>query len=47
MLPGKPVGPWTALTYFQFNPEGKVVEEIVERNELFMAKQLRECIDYD
>jgi len=42
---GKPVT-WTALTYFRFNPEGKVVEEIVERNELFMAKQLG-IIDYD
>lgn len=31
---------WTALTYFRFNESGKVVEEIVERNELFMAKQL-------
>lgn len=31
---------WTALTYFKFNAEGKVVEEIVERNELAMAKQL-------
>ncbi|MBK5395938.1 ester cyclase [Pseudomonas sp. TH39(2020)] len=31
---------WTALTYFRFNTEGKIVEEIVERNELFMAKQL-------
>lgn len=31
---------WTALTYFRFNAEGKIVEEIVERNELFMAKQL-------
>ncbi|WP_347169245.1 ester cyclase [Pseudomonas salmasensis] len=31
---------WTALTYFRFNKEGKVIEEIVERNELFMAKQL-------
>jgi len=31
---------WTALTYFRFNDAGKVVEEIVERNELFMAKQL-------
>ena len=31
---GKPVT-WTALTYFRFNPEGKVVEETVERNELF------------
>lgn len=31
---------WTALTYFRFNEEGKVIEEIVERNELFMAKQL-------
>jgi ketosteroid isomerase-like protein len=41
---GKPVT-WTALTYFRFNPEGKVVEEIVERNELFMAKQLG-IIDY-
>ena len=29
---------WTALTYFRFNDSGKVVEEIVERNELFMAK---------
>lgn len=31
---------WTSLTYFCFNNEGKVVEEIVERNELHMAKQL-------
>ncbi|WP_421253610.1 ester cyclase [Aeromonas jandaei] len=31
---------WSALTYFRFNAEGKVVEEIVERNELAMAKQL-------
>lgn len=31
---------WSALTYFRFNTEGKVVEEIVERNELAMAKQL-------
>ncbi|MNC36552.1 SnoaL-like polyketide cyclase [compost metagenome] len=31
---------WTALTYFRFNASGKVIEEIVERNELFMAKQL-------
>ena len=31
---------WSALTYFRFNAEGKVVEEIVERNELFMARQL-------
>ncbi|WP_425356135.1 ester cyclase [Pseudomonas alkylphenolica] len=31
---------WTALTYFRFNEAGKVIEEIVERNELFMAKQL-------
>jgi SnoaL-like polyketide cyclase len=37
---------WTALTYFRFNLEGKVVEEIVERNELIMAKQLG-IIDYD
>jgi hypothetical protein len=37
---------WTALTYFRFNSEGKVVEEIVERNELFMAKQLG-IIDYE
>jgi len=37
---------WTALTYFRFNEEGKVVEEIVERNELFMAKQLG-IISYD
>lgn len=36
---------WTALTYFRFNSEGKVVEEIVERNELFMAKQVG-IIDY-
>lgn len=36
---GKDVN-WTALTYFRFNPAGKVVEEIVERNELFMARQL-------
>lgn len=31
---------WTALTYFRFNEAGKIVEEIVERNEFFMAKQL-------
>jgi len=31
---------WTALTYFRFNDSGKIVEEIVERNELFMARQL-------
>ncbi|WP_145338197.1 MULTISPECIES: ester cyclase [unclassified Pseudomonas] len=31
---------WTALTYFRFNANGMIVEEIVERNELFMAKQL-------
>lgn len=31
---------WTALTYFRFNAAGRVVEEIVERNELHMAKQL-------
>lgn len=31
---------WTALTYFRFNADGKIIEEIVERNELFMAKQL-------
>ncbi|MEZ8190745.1 ester cyclase [Vibrio sp. 1F279] len=31
---------WTSLTYFRFNDEGKVVEEIVERNELSMALQL-------
>ncbi|MNZ77253.1 SnoaL-like polyketide cyclase [compost metagenome] len=37
---------WTALTYFRFNQAGKVVEEIVERNELFMAKQLG-IISYD
>lgn len=37
---------WTALTYFRFNKEGKVVEEIVERNELFMAKQLG-IIEYE
>ena len=36
---------WTAMTYFRFNSEGKVVEEIVERNELFMAKQVG-IIDY-
>ncbi|HDM8163894.1 TPA: ester cyclase [Vibrio harveyi] len=31
---------WTTLTYFRFNQEGKVIEEIVERNELSMATQL-------
>lgn len=31
---------WTSLTYFRFNDKGKVVEEIVERNELNMALQL-------
>jgi predicted ester cyclase len=31
---------WTSLTYFEFNPEGKIIEEIVERNELNMARQL-------
>ncbi|MEZ9424723.1 ester cyclase [Vibrio lentus] len=31
---------WTSLTYFRFNKEGKVIEEIVERNELSMATQL-------
>lgn len=31
---------WTSLTYFRFNAEGKVVEEIVERDELHMATQL-------
>ncbi|MBY7699342.1 polyketide cyclase [Vibrio harveyi] len=31
---------WTALTYFRFDESGKVVEEIVERNELFMAFQV-------
>ena len=36
---GKDVS-WTALTYFRFNSAGMVVEEIVERNELYMAKQL-------
>ncbi|CAI1630390.1 ester cyclase [Serratia proteamaculans] len=36
---------WTSLTYFRFGKEGKIVEEIVERNELFMAKQLG-LIDY-
>jgi predicted ester cyclase len=36
---------WTALTYFRFNESGKIIEEIVERNELFMAKQLG-IIDY-
>ncbi|PWU29659.1 polyketide cyclase [Pseudomonas sp. RW407] len=36
---------WTALTYFRFDAQGKVVEEIVERNELFMAKQFG-IIDY-
>ncbi|SDJ59509.1 SnoaL-like polyketide cyclase [Pseudomonas delhiensis] len=41
---GKDVA-WTALTYFRFDAQGKVVEEIVERNELFMAKQLG-IIDY-
>lgn len=37
---------WTALTYFRFDGEGKVVEEIVERNELVMARQLG-IIDYE
>ena len=36
---------WTALTYFRFNEQGLVIEEIVERNELYMAKQLG-IIDY-
>ncbi|MCG9661242.1 ester cyclase [Vibrio mediterranei] len=31
---------WTSLTYFRFNNEGKIIEEIVERNELSMANQL-------
>lgn len=31
---------WTSLTYFRFNISGKIVEEIVERNELNMARQL-------
>lgn len=31
---------WTSLTYFRFNDEGKIVEEIVERNELHMSHQL-------
>ncbi|MEZ9681890.1 ester cyclase [Vibrio splendidus] len=31
---------WTSLTYFKFNEEGKIIEEIVERNELSMARQL-------
>lgn len=41
---GKDVS-WTALIYFRFGEDGKVVEEIVERNELHMAKQLG-LIDY-
>lgn len=36
---------WTALTYFRFGNDGKIVEEIVERNELAMARQLG-IIDY-
>lgn len=31
---------WTALTYFLFDENGMIIEEIVERNELSMAKQL-------
>jgi len=31
---------WTALTYFRFDGEGKVVEEIVVRHELFETKNL-------
>ena len=31
---------WTSLTYFRFNEAGKIIEEIVERNELNMATQL-------
>lgn len=31
---------WTSLTYFRFNNEGKIVEEIVECNELHMSHQL-------
>ncbi|WP_211162403.1 MULTISPECIES: ester cyclase [Citrobacter] len=31
---------WTSLTYFRFNTSGKIVEEIVERNELNMVRQL-------
>lgn len=30
----------TSLTYFRFNTSEKIVEEIVERNELNMARQL-------
>lgn len=37
---------WTSLTYFRFGDDGKIIEEIVERNELFMAKQLG-IIDYE
>ena len=36
---------WTSLTYFRFNTSGKIVEEIVERNELNMARQL-EIVDF-
>ncbi len=36
---------WTSLTYFRFNTSGKIVEEIVERNELNMARQL-ELVDF-
>lgn len=31
---------WTSLTYFKFNNDGKIIEEIVERNELSMARKL-------
>lgn len=36
---------WTSLTYFRFNTSGKIVEEIVERTELNMARQL-ELVDF-
>ncbi|AXA33281.1 ester cyclase [Francisella adeliensis] len=31
---------WTSLTYFKFDNDGFIIEEIVERNELAMAEQL-------
>ena len=31
---------WTSLTYFKFNSDGLIIEEIVERDELSMAQQL-------
>ena len=31
---------WTSLTYFRFDDNAMIIEEIVERNELTMAKAL-------